>query len=266
MPHDPCGRIRLSKDSFTAISNHTGSSAVWLFHPHHMVRLPCGSAGKEPCCQCKRCKRRGFHPCVRRIPWRMKWPLAPVLLPGKPHGQRSLAGSCPWGHKESDTPECACTRQVVNSGTFPLHLVWPAFLNYIRRRWCTWCCMLSEAQERKSCSSRLSLLESSFLPLGMYPLRTPLAALRNLSPMKGGGDIRVNSLSWAHIHVIPAQESVMPQKKLPDDTGPNSPETPNAPRCFSLQPRFQTLCSRDKPTTDPFLNSWLTESIFVRYC
>ena len=29
----------------------------------------------------------------------------PVLLPGKPQGQRSLAGYSPWGRKESDTTE-----------------------------------------------------------------------------------------------------------------------------------------------------------------
>ena len=29
----------------------------------------------------------------------------PVLLPGKLHGQRSLVGYSPWGHKESDTTE-----------------------------------------------------------------------------------------------------------------------------------------------------------------
>ena len=28
-----------------------------------------------------------------------------VLLPGEFHGQRSLAGYSPWGHKESDTAE-----------------------------------------------------------------------------------------------------------------------------------------------------------------
>ena len=30
---------------------------------------------------------------------------APVLLPGKSHGQRSLVGYSPWGRKESDTTE-----------------------------------------------------------------------------------------------------------------------------------------------------------------
>ena len=29
----------------------------------------------------------------------------PVFLPGKFHGQRSLAGYSPWGYKESDTTE-----------------------------------------------------------------------------------------------------------------------------------------------------------------
>ena len=29
----------------------------------------------------------------------------PVFLPGKFHGQRSLAGYSPWGHKESDVTE-----------------------------------------------------------------------------------------------------------------------------------------------------------------
>ena len=29
--------------------------------------------------------------------------LTPVFLPGECHGQRSLAGYSPWGHRESDT-------------------------------------------------------------------------------------------------------------------------------------------------------------------
>ena len=30
---------------------------------------------------------------------------APISLPGKSHGQRSLVGCSPWGWKESDTTE-----------------------------------------------------------------------------------------------------------------------------------------------------------------
>ena len=37
--------------------------------------------------------------------WRRQWHPTPVLLPGKPHGWRSLVGYSPWGLKESDTTE-----------------------------------------------------------------------------------------------------------------------------------------------------------------
>ena len=38
-----------------------------------------------------------------RIPWRRKWQPTPVFVPGESHGQRSLAGYNPWGHKNLDT-------------------------------------------------------------------------------------------------------------------------------------------------------------------
>ena len=37
-----------------------------------------------------------------KIPWRRKWQPTPVILPGKFHGQRSLAGCSAWCCKESD--------------------------------------------------------------------------------------------------------------------------------------------------------------------
>ena len=39
----------------------------------------------------------------REDPWRSKWQPTPVFLSGKFHGQRSLAGYSPWGHKELNT-------------------------------------------------------------------------------------------------------------------------------------------------------------------
>ena len=36
---------------------------------------------------------------------RRQWQPTPILLPGKPHGQRSLVGCSPWGRQESDTTE-----------------------------------------------------------------------------------------------------------------------------------------------------------------
>ena len=64
-------------------------------------------SGKESKCQCRRCKRCRFNPWVRMIPWSGKWQLTPVFLPEESHGQRSLAGCSPWGHKESNVTEYA---------------------------------------------------------------------------------------------------------------------------------------------------------------
>ena len=64
-----------------------------------------GVSGKEPDGQCKRLRKHGFGPWVGKIPWSRKWKPTTVLLPGEFHGQRSLMGYNPWGHKESDMPE-----------------------------------------------------------------------------------------------------------------------------------------------------------------
>ena len=55
-----------------------------------------------PTCQCRRHKRCRLSPWVGKIPWRRKWQPTPVFLPEETHGQRSLVGYGPWGHKESD--------------------------------------------------------------------------------------------------------------------------------------------------------------------
>ena len=49
---------------------------------------------------------RGQRICLQHsIPWRREWLPAPVVLPGESHGQRSLTGYSPWGHKEPNTTE-----------------------------------------------------------------------------------------------------------------------------------------------------------------
>ena len=45
------------------------------------------------------CRRAKFDPWVRKIPWRRNKQPTPVFLPRKYHGQRSLDGYSPWGHK-----------------------------------------------------------------------------------------------------------------------------------------------------------------------
>ena len=80
---------RVGQDWVTSLSLFTISKGLlrWL-------------SGKESACQCKRC---GFNPWSRKIPWRRTWQPTPVFLPGKSHGQRSLAGYSPWTRKEWDT-------------------------------------------------------------------------------------------------------------------------------------------------------------------
>ena len=46
--------------------------------------LPWWVSCKEPACQCRRCKRHGFHPWVRKTPWRRKRQPTPVFLPEIP--------------------------------------------------------------------------------------------------------------------------------------------------------------------------------------
>ena len=65
--------------------------------------FPGGASGKNLAYQCRCCKRCRFDICVRKIPQRKKWQPTPLFLPGESHGQRSLVGYSPLGHKESDT-------------------------------------------------------------------------------------------------------------------------------------------------------------------
>ena len=72
---------------------------------HPSKGFPGGASGKQPTCQCRRCKRLGFDPWVRKIFWKRKWQLTPAFVPGKAHGQSSLARCSPQGCKESGTTE-----------------------------------------------------------------------------------------------------------------------------------------------------------------
>ena len=53
------------------------------------------------------CRRPGLHPWVGKMTKHRKWQPTPVILPGKFHGQRSLAGYSPWNHKALDMTDWA---------------------------------------------------------------------------------------------------------------------------------------------------------------
>ena len=64
--------------------------------------FPGGANGREPTCQCRKHKRLRFNPGSRRFPGGGHGNPLQIL---ESHGQRSLVGYNPQGHKESDTTE-----------------------------------------------------------------------------------------------------------------------------------------------------------------
>ena len=93
-------------------SNSSPSFLCLQFSPSlSPLGFPGGTNGKRTLLQCRRPKRCGFDPWVRKIPWRKAWQLTPGFLPGESHGQRSLVGYSPQDHKESDTTEVTQQQQ-----------------------------------------------------------------------------------------------------------------------------------------------------------
>ena len=70
-----------------------------------MLGFPGGASGKEPACQCRLDEREvGLIPGLGRSRGGGHGnPLQYSCL--ESHGQKSLAGYSPWGHKELDTTE-----------------------------------------------------------------------------------------------------------------------------------------------------------------
>ena len=52
-----------------------------LKYSTQLLGFPGSSSDKEPTCQCRRYKRHGFDPWVKKIPWRRTWQPTPVFLP-----------------------------------------------------------------------------------------------------------------------------------------------------------------------------------------
>ena len=74
-----------------------GVTKSWTQLSGFHFSLSGGISSKEP----QVTKRPGFGLWVGKI-WRRAWQPSPVFFPGESHGQRSLVGYSPWGHKESD--------------------------------------------------------------------------------------------------------------------------------------------------------------------
>ena len=69
--------------------------------------FPSGSVTKNPPANAGGTVDARFNPWVRNIPWRRKWRITLVFLPGEFHGLGSLVGYGPWDCKESEVNEQA---------------------------------------------------------------------------------------------------------------------------------------------------------------
>ena len=85
------------RDMTSHVRTHFRSTMIRLKNIHSTLHMiPSVLPGLFPFLQCRRLE---FDPWVRKIPWRRKWQPTLVFLPGKFHGQRSLADYSPWGHE-----------------------------------------------------------------------------------------------------------------------------------------------------------------------
>ena len=98
------------------------------------------------------------------------WPflekaMAPVLLPGESHGQRSLVGCSPWGHEESDMTERLhihfSLSHIGKGNGNPLQC---SCLENPRDRGAWWAVVYGVAQSR----TRLKLLSSSSSSMAIF--------------------------------------------------------------------------------------------------
>ena len=88
----------------SSLCNHANFILAFMHLLENFLGLPSGSAVKKSACNAE--DATGAEGCIRgsgRSPGEGNGNPTLVLLPGKSHGQRSLVGYSPWGHKESDT-------------------------------------------------------------------------------------------------------------------------------------------------------------------
>ena len=101
--------------SFSKLQEMVKDKQVWRASVHGVAKSRTllsdwtpttgGPVVKNPPANLPAFRGHRFDLWVEKTPWRSKWLPTPVFLPGKSHGQRSLAGYSLWGHKESDTTE-----------------------------------------------------------------------------------------------------------------------------------------------------------------
>ena len=80
-------------------------------------------------------------PWFGKVSWRRKWLPTPVFLPGKFHGERSLAGYSLWGCKELGTTEGLTLSPLILSSLFFLDLEMMTYFSWL---WITFSLQLAD--------------------------------------------------------------------------------------------------------------------------
>ena len=79
--------------------------------------VPSGASAKEPVCQCRRRKRHGFNPQVRKVPWRRAWPPTPGLLLENPMDRGAWRATAHRGMKDWGRRKWPGVHSLPNSGS-----------------------------------------------------------------------------------------------------------------------------------------------------
>ena len=193
------------------------------------TNFPRGSAGKEPACQCRRHRRHGFNPWVRKIPWRRKWQPTPVFFPEKSHGQRSLADYSPKGHKESYATEYTHTHTHTHTHTAQLYEA-GATDTSMRTR------------ERVTCGTILLSLGTAAPSGGLAGLPRVSCSQRQASPfltaLRGASSPRMRP-SLVTFSFCWCQKAQDPHKTTSVDKATDSILCPSCPQVHVLKPTLQ---------------------------
>ena len=99
------------------LSDELPEMPIYIYiHVIICIGFPNGSAVKNPPAR-QETRETKFQSLGQEDPLKEEMSTS-VFLPGKFHGQRSLAGWSPWGLKESDMTEHACMHIITHLGFF----------------------------------------------------------------------------------------------------------------------------------------------------
>ena len=88
----------------------------------------------------RQCRRPGFDPWVKKIPWQREWQPTPAFLPGEFHERKSPAGYSPWDSSQTWLSNWPCIqaafmyiwaktksacRLITENGTNTTSMMWP---------------------------------------------------------------------------------------------------------------------------------------------